>query len=97
MVTYQLQLQHQVVDGMAAGAEETVLAADEAQEHGELEVAQVMDFVDETIVCHGQRSVGDASPVSMGSWDVGNEVQVGVRDATLQVPAVGSGAARCSV
>ena len=25
-----------------------------------------MDFVDETIVCHGQRSVGDAGPESMG-------------------------------
>lgn len=62
MLAYQLKLEDQVVNGRCWGADETVLAADEAEEHGKLEVAQVVDFVDESIVCHDKSSsAGDAS------------------------------------
>ena len=40
-----------------------------------------MDFVDETIVCHGQRSVGDAGPESMelGIQEMGFKLRLHTR------------------
>lgn len=41
---YQLELGDEVGDGARRGANQAMFAADEAQQHGELEVAQVVDL-----------------------------------------------------
>lgn len=53
MRPYPLELLDKVVDGAAGGAEQAMLAADEGQEDGELEVGQLVDFAEEAVVRHG--------------------------------------------
>ena len=49
----ELQLGDEKVGGIGGGADEAMLATDEAEEKGKLEVSQVMDFVEDGLIRHG--------------------------------------------
>jgi len=47
---YQLELLHEVVNRRWCGTEDAVLAVDEAQKEGQLEIAEALDLFEEVVI-----------------------------------------------
>jgi hypothetical protein len=53
MSPYQLKLLHQFVERLGDGADQGMLTTDQAQQLGQLQVAETMDLLQQIFICHG--------------------------------------------